>query len=295
MSQTSVINLWSGEPPHQVQRLGSEKTFTMMASMGEGTKMVRNISVPAMTIYSPEPGNQNGVGVIVIPGGGMHMLAWEHEGSNIGQWLVQKGFTAMIIKHRVAATPDDDSVFEGMLQQMTAKATERIPAAKARRRIDEVPMSEGVKQAHPAAMADVRRSVAIARAKAHELGLDRSKIGILGFSAGADLAIRTTLDPEVPSPAFVAACYGGDTHDQPIPVDAPPLFVAAAQDDINCFQVAMNLFKDWSLADRPAELHLFERGGHGFSLADGEACGAWTDLFLSWLSLNGIVDVADRK
>ena len=108
-------------------------------------------------------------------------------------------------------------------------------------------------------------------------------IGMIGFSAGAFLAVDVALDPRATQLAFIAPIYGGETRGARVPADAPPLFTAVAQDDI-LVKIIEGLHADWSAADRSSELHVFARGGHGFGMVrQGLPSDRWTDLFPSWL------------
>jgi acetyl esterase/lipase len=83
--------------------------------------------------------------------------------------------------------------------------------------------------------------------------------------------------------AFIAPIYGGETQGAPVPADAPPLFTAVAQDDL-LVKIVEDLHADWTAADRPAELHAFARGAHGFGMVrQGLPSDRWTDLFLAWV------------
>jgi len=106
---------------------------------------------------------------------------------------------------------------------------------------------------------------------------------MLGFSAGAFLAVDVALDPRAEQVAFIAPIYGGETRGAPVPADAPPLFTAVAQDDI-LVRIVEGLHADWSTADRPSEVHVFARGGHGFGMVQqGLPSDRWTDLFWTWV------------
>ena len=70
-----------------------------------------NVSTPSITPYLPEPGKANGLGVIVAPGGGWRILAWEHEGIDVAHWLTERGYTAFLLKYRVMGTPVDPGAF----------------------------------------------------------------------------------------------------------------------------------------------------------------------------------------
>ena len=108
-------------------------------------------------------------------------------------------------------------------------------------------------------------------------------IGMMGFSAGAFLTVDVALDPRADPLAFIAPIYGGETQGASVPIDAPPMVAAVAYDDI-VRRVVEGVYLDWSSADRPAELHLFARGQHGFGVVQqGAPSDRWTDLFLAWL------------
>lgn len=107
-----------------------------------------------------------------------------------------------------------------------------------------------------------------------------NRISGVGVASGAGIA-------DAPS-AFLAAIYDGDTGGRPIPADAPPLFTTVAHHDRIHFRVIERLYRDWSGADRPAELHVFARGGHSFGMTrQGLPSDAWIDLFGAWLADQG--------
>ena len=106
---------------------------------------------------------------------------------------------------------------------------------------------------------------------------------MLGFSAGAFLAVDVALDPRADPLAFVGAIYGGETRGATVPLDAPPLFTVVAGDDL-LRKIVEGVHHDWSEAGRPSELHVFARGGHGFGMIrQGSPSDRWTDLFVDWL------------
>jgi dienelactone hydrolase len=114
--------------------------------------------------------------------------------------------------------------------------------------------------------------------------VDPAKIGMMGFSAGAFLTASVALEPGGPPLAFAAPIYGGEADGIAVPADAPPLFVAVAGDDRMLVRVCEGLYTAWIDADRPAEIHVFRRGGHGFGLApQGSPVDAWMDLLEAWL------------
>lgn len=115
---------------------------------------------------------------------------------------------------------------------------------------------------------------------------------MIGFSAGAFLAVDVALDPRAAPLAFVGAIYGGETQGAPIPKDAPPLFAAVAQNDI-LVKIVEGLHADWSAAGRSSGLHVFARGEHGFGMIrQGLPSDHWTDLFSAWLGDLGLAGEA---
>jgi acetyl esterase/lipase len=147
---------------------------------------------------------------------------------------------------------------------------------------------ESIARAREIAADDGRRAVEIVRERAAEWSLRPDRIGMIGFSAGAFLTTDVALDPRAAPLAFVAPIYGGETQGRAVPADAPPLFTAVAQDDRMFFRVVEGLYADWSSADRPAELHIFTRGGHGFGVGKrGLPVDRWIDLLGDWLADQG--------
>jgi hypothetical protein len=90
--------------------------------------------------------------------------------------------------------------------------------------------------------------------------------------------------PDGPPLAYAAAIYGDETGGAAVPADAPPLFACIAQDDRLLFRVVEGLYADWTTADRPAELHIFQKGGHGFGLVRQQRpVDQWSALLELWL------------
>ena len=105
-----ILRLWPDGPPSRIDGVGPEADFRQDAC-GVETTMLRNVSDTTLTVYRPAPGRANGVGVIVCPGGGWRILAWEHEGVDVAQWLAERGYTAFLLKYRLGPTPVDAAAF----------------------------------------------------------------------------------------------------------------------------------------------------------------------------------------
>jgi acetyl esterase/lipase len=99
------------------------------------------------------------------------------------------------------------------------------------------------------------------------------------------LTADVALDPGGAPLAFAAPIYGGEVGPAGVPADAPPMFTAVATDDALLFKVVEQMYLDWSNAGRPAEIHVYRRGGHGFGMArQGMPSDGWTDLLQAWLA-----------
>jgi acetyl esterase/lipase len=283
-----VIRLWPDDPPSRIDGVGEEVAYPVPAGLAVGTTFLRNISDPTLSVFTPRAGRANGVGVIVVPGGGWTINAWTHEGLDVARWLAGAGYTACLLKYRVQASDPDQAAFEARMAAVDAALAERRPVAKLPRAISELISTEEYVHARAAAADDGRRAIAVVREHAERLAVRPDAVGMIGFSAGAFLAVDVALDPRDEPLAFVGAIYGGETLGASVPPNGPPLFTVVAQDDI-LWKVVDCLHADWSDAERPSELHVFARGSHGFGMVrQGTPSDRWTDLFLAWLDDRGM-------
>jgi dienelactone hydrolase len=265
-----------------------ECPFAGPPGVAQGTTMLRNVSRPTVTVYRPQAGQAHGGGVVVCPGGGWRILAWEHEGVDVAEWFAARGYTAFLLKYRLAATPQDPATFAAQMAQTNGLLAERVTAAKAPTAMDQIVRDERLRHAREVAAEDGRRALTLVRERAAAYGLDPARIGMIGFSAGAFLAVDVAMDRQGPPPAFLAAIYGGETRGRSPPADAPPLFAVVAHDDRYLFHMVEGLYLDWSAADHAAELHIFAKGAHGFGMVgQGLPCDRWTDLLGDWLADQG--------
>ncbi len=280
-----VVPLW---PDKADSGAGPEIRYSALAADGSQVEAVRNVSVPSLTVFRPDPAKANGVGVIICPGGGWRMLSWQHEGVDLAHWLTARGYGAFVLKYRLVTTPADPDAFAATMARLGSRSYERAPAAEVPRSLTEL-LGDGATAAMRALAAeDGRRALQIVRARAGEWGVAPGRIGMIGFSAGAFLTGDVAMNPGGPPLAFAAPIYGGETGGAPVPADAPPLFALIAQDDRMLFKVVEGLYADWSNADRTSELHVFARGGHGFgTVQQGLPVDRWVDLFGDWLADQG--------
>ncbi|MCS7187401.1 MAG: alpha/beta hydrolase fold domain-containing protein, partial [Armatimonadota bacterium] len=218
--------------------------------------------------------------VIVAPGGAFYFLAIDKEGYDVARLLTKWGITAFVLKYRLAHTPEDDAEMLALLEGWMRNAP-------IQERGKETPPvgSEEAEAARLLAEEDGRQAIRFVRKNAEGWGLDPQKIGIMGFSAGGGVAVAAALEHDEQSrPNFVAGIYPG-YRTKPVPPDAPPLFLATADDDILVGPVSVaRLYESWHKAGIPVELHIFSAGGHGFgSLKQNLPSDAWLDLFKNWL------------
>jgi acetyl esterase/lipase len=287
-----VIALWSAPPPRQIENYpAGEQAWVPPLGLAERKVFLRNVSEPTLTVFSPEPARANGVGVIVCPGGGWQVLAWEHEGLEVARWLNGRGYTAFLLKYRVSPTPASLDAFLAQQASVGALHAGKPTSAQSPRTMDDLMGELGrsvLGHARDVAADDGRRALALVRERAAEFGVNPAKVGMIGFSAGAFLVADVAVDPQGSQPAFIAPIYGGETRGKPVPSDAAPMFTVVAQDDRLLFHMVEGLYLAWSEADRSAELHIFARGAHGFGLIQqGLPSDRWIDLFDAWLADHG--------
>src|SRR6476660_7025319 len=235
-----------------------------------GSLFARNVTVATLTPYLPDPSIASGTAVVVAPGGGFRTLSMENEGSNVAKALAAKGVAAFVLKYRLVQTPPDMAGFENSMRQMFSGAARRPP-----RPSTPDSMAAGIAPQ----LEDARAAFALIRKRAAEWHVDPNRVGMVGFSAGAMLTLTTALAGQDAKPAFIGDIYG-PVGAMTVPADAPPLFVAVAADDPFFGGGEAGIVKSWLAAKRPAELHLFERGGHGFGMYPKETTSTgWFEEF----------------
>lgn len=234
-------------------------------------KFVYNVTQPSLTVYLPPAHLATGTGIVIAPGGGFHFLSVVNEGSEVAEWLNTFGVAAFVLKYRLVKSETDDPFTE-----VSTK-----PDAMA-----------DMRSVFPYVTADGQAAVAYLREHARQFNLKTDQIGIIGFSAGGDVTMRTALFGEGNSrPNFAAPIYPAmiDLAEATVPTDTMPLFVAVAADDqLGLMPASLKLFEKWTAAGKPAELHAYERGGHGFGmLKQYLPSDDWPKRFRAWLKLHG--------
>lgn len=269
----STIPLYSGVAPGSERWTFPERVVTLGEPIPIGA-VITNVSQPTLTVFRPDVATRSNTAVIVAPGGAFHFLTME-EGTRIGEWFRGRGITAFVLKYRVLQTAPDHMDPKRLVGE-TVKQT-----------------NEETAPVFPLAVADAGAALAYVRAHAADYGVLPNRVGFIGFSAGAMLAVQLALhSPEGQSPDFVASLYTGMNdimRPLTVPKWAPPAFFAVASDDELGFAPgSAELYTSWLAAARPAELHAYAQGGHGFALQPrGLPVDSWTQLFENWLRSGG--------
>jgi endo-1,4-beta-xylanase len=231
---------------------------------------VSNVHNPTLTPYLPDADRLTGTAVIICPGGGHSKLCLGHEGYALAEWFRERGIAAFVLKYRLAREKG----------------------------------STYTVQDH--AMADTRRAIRLVRSRAGEWHLKADRIGILGFSAGGELAAYAAMkndpgnkdaaDPierHSSRPDFQALVYPGSSGSFKVEAGMPPVFLAAGYNDRpDIAEGLVRVYLQYKAAKIPAELHIFANAGHGFGYrhdAKPSAAAGWPDRFTEWLRDSGLL------
>jgi len=247
-----------------------------------GDPMARNISTATLTPVLADPKIANGATVIVAPGGGFMWLSMGNEGWEVAQTLADRGINAFVLKYRLQPTAATLDEFETQMNQRFADAAKRSESEKTTGapKLPDWDLSDQLE--------DVEAAYAMILERADEWGVDKNRIGMIGFSAGAGLTMATTLQSKKVDLAFIGPIYGSMRAVE-VPEGAPPLFAAIATDDF-LFGGEFGLIKSWYDATIPVEFHLYQNGGHGFGLGNPDrTSNRWFDAFMYWLEVNGFL------
>jgi acetyl esterase/lipase len=239
------------------------------------SRVVRNVTNPTLKPFLPPPGKGTGAAVIIAPGGGFMMLSMDSEGYAVAEWLATRGVTAFVLKYRLETTPVDAEAFQKRMSDLIGAHPDVAQALPGEAR----------------AVEDGLAAMRYVRSHAAQWNVDPTRIGFMGFSAGGmtTSGVATRYDG-ASHPNFVGIIYGGMKAGAVVPADAPPAFIAVAADDPLLADASHPIFKAWKAAGRSAELHIYQRGGHGFGMnpTHGSA-DHWIDEFYWWLQSTGML------
>ena len=255
------------------------ETWTM--SNLDNVPVVQNVAVPTLTPFLPAKAKATGAAVIIAPGGGFVLLAMDHEGWAVAKWLQSQGVAAFVLKYRVLPTEPKAAGVDKANAEFAAAG----PAGRLRR------ISDGAK----IAVQDAQEAVRVVRARAAEWGVDPERIGVMGFSAGAITTMGLALaDDPASRPAFIAPIYGGlgaPLVGGSIPQNPPPMWASQAADDPLFGKTDFALIPAWQAKGGSVELHLYEKGGHGYGYPGrpGTSTTQWPADFLAWMRARGFL------
>ncbi|HXK59380.1 MAG TPA: alpha/beta hydrolase [Acidobacteriota bacterium] len=287
-AETITVKVWPDGPPGA--RISAE--YQEETVFDQGKPRIKKVTDPVLLVYLPPPEKANGTAVVICPGGGYTLLAIDHEGYDIAAWLNEMGIAGIILKYRLPSDQIMEDKTIGPLQ-------------------------------------DAQEAIRIVRRRAAEWRIDPNRIGIMGFSAGGHLAATasthfadvtyTPADSTSARPDFSILLYpvislqrpyvhGGSrnnllgpepdealverfSNERHVAPDTPPAFLVHSGDDRSVPVNNSIVYYQALLAnDVPAELHIYQKGGHGYGLApQGGTESGWPEACRRWLKTRGLV------
>ena len=254
------LPLWPAGAPGARTDAGAQK----VRIAEQGDHVVSNVHNPTITPYLPPADRATGCAIVICPGGG-HVELWsDHEGHTLARWFQERGVAAFVLLYRLARE-------EGSTYTVDRDA-----------------------------LADVERALRTVRSRAAEWQVDPDRLGVMGFSAGGELAALAAMhgdagDPEAADPidrlssrpTFQALIYPGRLQRFTVAKDSPPVFILGGYEDRPDIARGMaELYLKYKDAGVPAELHIYARAGHGFGVRDSNtgAIATWPQRLLDWLA-----------
>jgi len=230
---------------------------------------VFNIHNPSITPYLPGPEKSTGTSVIIAPGGGHRVLCLGHEGDALAVWFAERGIAAFVLRYRLCRE-------EGSTYSLEKHA-----------------------------MDDTRRAIRTVRQRADEWNINPDRIGILGFSAGGELAAYSAMESDQGKldatdpvermssrPDFQGLIYPGKSDTFTVRKGMPPAFIAYGYNDRPDISKGMaKVYLKYKEAEVPCEMHVYANAGHGFGYRPGttSAAGDWPKRFCEWLTDSGLL------
>jgi acetyl esterase/lipase len=264
-NEPKEILLWPNGAPGSEGKTGAES----VRITDQGDHVITNIHKPSITPYLPPAEKNTGAAIIVVPGGGHSELWITHEGYNPAKWFREQGIATFILKYRLARQKNSNYTVDK----------------------DE--------------LADIQRAIRLVRSRAKEWHLDTSKIGVMGFSAGGELAalsamrfsqadknVADPMDRENDKPDFQVLMYPGNIGRFEVSKSSPPVFIAGGYKDRSDISEGIaELYLKYKKAQVPAELHIYANVGHGFGIRSTNtgAVAEWPQQVKLWLGDIGVL------
>lgn len=275
--QSEIIKIWPDTPPNETKEFEEEYDTTKPGDnlvAGKRVQRIINVTSPELHYYPAPKEKANGTSVIIYPGGGYYILAWDLEGTEVAQWLNSIGISAYILKYRVPRRDDEKPWFH--------------------------------------ALQDAQRSISIVRSRASESNdHNPNRIGVLGFSAGGNLAFLSACykDDRIYTPVdntdhfdsrpnFGILIYPAWIHEEDTlglkpfyKVDgdtAPMIFIHTSDDRVSSLSSIAG-YTALKKAGVPAGIHIYPEGGHGYGLRRTSLpVTTWPDRVEDWLGTLGL-------
>lgn len=267
LSQEKPILLFPDGAPGESVKMKQVDDLTGNKVAGCPVLRISNVSEPTLTFFPAPANNNSGVTIVVNPGGGYNILAYNLEGTEICKRFNSYGINCVLVKYRV-------------------------------------PRREGLEK-HEAPLQDVQRAIAYTRSHAEVWNINPDKIGVLGLSAGAHLsAVASTnydnrtyqkidshddvsLRPDFTALIYPAYLSGDNFSISPelkVDENTPPTILIQTQDDKRHIDSSVFYYYALKEAKVPAEMHLYPSGGHGYGARNtGHTVNEWPHRVLSWL------------
>jgi acetyl esterase/lipase len=287
-AQDKILKIWQNEIPGSIE---NKNYIEEKIKRADDIERTSKVSVPTISVFLPAKEKATGTAVVICPGGGYSIIASEHEGRDIAAWLNNLGIAGIIVKYRL-------------------------------------PSDEIMKNKTIGPLQDVQEAFRLVRRNTKEWGINTDKIGVIGFSAGGHLAstISTHYNYKVYEsdtiscrPDFSILIYPvismstelthmgsrenllGKNPDQKlinffsndlqVDENTPPAFIVHSADDKAVpVQNSINYLLALKKFNIPAELHIYEKGGHGYGL--GRNLGTesnWPEDCKNWLKARGYI------
>lgn len=273
MAQQPPVLLFPNGAPGETKKMKQKDDLSGNKVAGCPVLRISDVSEPTLTFYPAPADNNSGATIIVNPGGGYHILAYNLEGTEICQRFNSHGVNCVLVKYRV-------------------------------------PRREGLEK-HEAPLQDLQRAIAYTRSHAKEWNIDPDRIGVMGFSAGAHLAAMASNSynertyPKVDNvddanlrPDFCVLIYPAYLDGENFSISpelkvtekTPPTFIVQTQDDHRLLNSSIFYYYALKEAKVPVAMNLYPTGGHGYGLRNtGDLVNEWPHRVMSWLQDVGMV------
>jgi acetyl esterase/lipase len=264
-AEPEVVYLWPNGAPGSGGKTGEEKVQVTRT----GDHVISNVHKPSITVFLPPKEIATGAGILIAPGGGHSTLWVDHEGYNPAKWFQAHGIAGFVLKYRLAREPGSTYTVEGT------------------------------------SLADTQRAMKLIKSRAEQWGIDPARIGVIGFSAGGELAALAAthvvegkaeaadpIDRQSSRPGFFGLLYPAIPADMPLSKDMPPAFLACGENDRqNISQGLPELYVAMKKAGAQAELHVYTKVGHGFGVraTTKGPVAEWPQRFYEWMDARGLL------